>query len=258
MTRTLTLLTSVWLVAILAGHARADEDEKKDDTAEKKDDAATTPAATPTPATTPTPAPTPAPAPPSPTPVATVPRAESATGGPPLRPAPKSLGLGFGYVFPADVQLINVASARIVFSDTLILEPIFELSFISQGTEVGGMDASDSAFVLAAGTELRYQMWARGRVGLSLVGAAALTFVNNNPEGDDNNTSSLSFGLSWGVGLDLWLWRNWGLSFTMTNPFFSYTSTTEQTPAGDIKNNSTFFGLVWDDTAVRFMLHAYF
>ncbi len=246
MKRSISWLASLTLVCALAGTAWADAHDETTDTTDTTDDTEKK-----EPETKPDPTPTPTP---TPTAKADAPSDD----GPSLRPKAKSLGLGFGYVFPSDVQLINTVSARIVWGDKLILEPIAELSFGSDSTSIGGMDSSDSNFVFAFATEARYQMWSRRRTGLSLIGAAGVGFASDNPDGDDNNTSTLSFALSWGVGLDLWLWKDWGLSLTMTNPFFSYSSTTQQMGGGDIKNSSTFFGLVWDDTAVRFMIHAYF
>jgi len=248
MKRSISWLAVVGLVVAFAGPAHAEDEDDKEDVVNPEEDkkpSESTEDKKPPPPTTTAPETTPKADEPS----------EGRTG---LRPAAKSLGLGFGYTFPSDVQLINTVSARIVWSDKLIFEPLFELSFGSDSASVGGMDTSDSATTMAVGTEIRYQMWSRRRTGLSMVMGAGVAYTKDNPDGDDNNTSTLGFGLSWGVGLDLWIWKDWGLSFTLTNPFFSYGSTTQQAPGDDVTNSSTFFGLVWDDSQVRFMLHSYF
>lgn len=265
MSRLTSWLTAMCFVAAVAAPAWAQDGDKPtgDDTSENEQgDTADKPPPPPPPTTTnPTPTPAPKPTPePKPTTAPVTPKADNDDGDAPGgRPQAKSLGFGFGYVFPADVQLVNTASARIVWSDSLIIEPIAELSFSSDTTDVGGMDSTDSTTVFNLGAELRYQLWSRWRAGLSFVGGAGVGFTKDNPDGNDNNTTTISFGVNWGLGLDLWLWKRWGLSFTLTNPLFRYSqSSQQQAIGGDIKNSSTFFGLVWDDSAVRFMLHAYF
>ncbi len=173
-------------------------------------------------------------------------------------PMAKSIGLGFGYRLPADVQLINVTSARIVLTPSIIIEPLIEFSISKDEQSVGAVDTKNTVTSVGAGAELRYALWQRQRASLAVVGGIEFAYTKNNPTGSNNDTKTTRFSASWGAGLDLWPWRNWGLSFTLTNPLVSYTKQTQEQVVDDIENKDLFFGAIWNDSQLRIMLHAYF
>ena len=205
---------------------------------------------------TPEPEPAPEPAPvraPVAQPNATAPKPDADN-----RPMARSIGFGLGYQLPADVSDVNVTSARIVWSDKLILEPLFELSRRATTVSAGGNDSTNSTLTLGVAAEARYGLWSRSRVTLSGVAGVGFSYRKDAVEGADNDSNTTTLSANWGMGMDLWLKKHWGLSFTLTNPLASFSRTKMQAPGDDPSTSNTFFGLVWDDATLRLMLHAYF
>ena len=226
------------------------------------------PAPTPEPTVEPTPAPTPVYNPPTPEPVTTssdpAPAPTAAEPGPsdgPIegRPEGMTLGLGFGYNLPADVFRMDQVSARIRLDSGLTLEPIARLQTASQATEMGTLDSKNAQNQLVLGSNVRMPIKRRGKVTLVGQAGAAIAFDQNDPDGGDNNNTNLLFTLDWGVGLEWWFNPQWCLSVTGRNPFFSYSSATQENGEGvdDTNNSNTNFGVIWDpgfDIAVHLFL----
>ena len=204
---------------------------------------------------TPPPAnPTPPPPPPPPPHPVVVHEAESVDH----RPAELAFGIGLGYELKTSLETPNIASARVRFISGLILEPVVIIR--NQSTDMQSQPAptvSTSTTELAVGALVRKPIISRGRTDFEILGSAVLDTVKVNPDGPDNDTTTTTFDLGWGVGIGLWLSEHWELSFSATNPLFSYSSQSQQTgPDTSDKTKTTTFGLIFDPT-IAVMIHLY-
>jgi hypothetical protein len=81
--------------------------------------------------------------------------------------------------------------------------------------------------------------------------------LSENPDGDDNDTTSTGVSLVWGLAIELWFGAHCALSLNATNPLVAYTSTTEETFDGEsIDMSSWSAGLVFRPD-ISFLLHVY-
>lgn len=197
----------------------------------------------PTPTYTPPPPPPPAPEPaPAPEPVAPAEpeMAEPATD----RPEGMTIGLGFGYQFPAEIDRIDMASARFRLPSGLTLEPVVFLNTAGESLMDGDVkNAQNDVFL---GSNIRVPFAGRGPVDFVGVAGAVLGYSINDPDGGDNNTSTFSLDLNWGVSAEYWYSNHWCFSLTAVNPFISYVSVTQETAANDNTESQTSVGLNWN------------
>ncbi|HTJ42800.1 MAG TPA: outer membrane beta-barrel protein [Kofleriaceae bacterium] len=196
-----------------------------------------TPPTPPEPPTPPVPPEPPAP-PPAPPPMITVDT---------HRPVGFTIGIGLGYDLPTSLQSPNVTSVRFRLASGLTFEPVITLGGSSTTTDDGiGNQTSDKTTELDLGTNVRWPHNVRDRVDLVLVGSAGLGVLADDPMGDGNNTTTSSFTLGWGLGLDYWVGHHVSVSLTATNPLLESQKVTRQTLAGpDTSQSTTTFGLIW-------------
>jgi len=172
------------------------------------------------------------------------------------RPEGMTLGIGLGYDLPSDLQVPDVTSVRLRLGSGLTIEPLFEFSRASATFEQGGVSATATATEMSVAALVRVPFRVHDRVDFTLNGGAGFARTTANPDGPDNDTTTTSLFLIWGIGLDYWLSPHWGLSMTALNPMVSYTKQVENDPAGDQTTSGSAFGLVFDPN-VLFMLHMY-
>jgi hypothetical protein len=174
------------------------------------------------------------------------------------RPGGFSLGFGFGWDFPADLQIPDTTSVRIRLPSGLIIEPALEISRLSENDEVGTADNTDNTGVIALAASARFPILSSNNMDLVGVGGGAVAFTAIDPDGGNNDTSITQFALFYGVGVDLWIRRHWAISFTTTNPLLLFEKTsTDGGGGGDTSSTDTFVGLVFDPD-VLVMLHLFF
>jgi hypothetical protein len=202
-----------------------------------------------TPATEPAPPPTPSP-PPAPAPEPVVEESH--------RPEGSSIGIGLGWDLPTSVEQPNVTSVRFRLASGITFEPMLTLAGTSAGTDdgMGNTTTTKTAdFDLAAVARFPHRL--HDRVDLVLVGAAGVGMHLDDPMGDNNNTTTTSITVSWGLGLEYWISPHWSVSLTATNPLLETQRTAMQQPVGDDRTTTTTtVGLVWDPNVVL-MAHLY-
>ena len=184
------------------------------------------------------------------------------------RPEGRGVGIGAGFVFPADVTMPSVVSVRFRLGGRFTFEPAVVLGGSSQSDETDvavGTDREDttSELDLQLSTVVRFRMATRGPLDFVLIGAPGLSYTSTttDPDGADNATkvSSTSLGIGWGIGIEWFLRPHWSLSFDALNPLFSIASTTTDRPMmlSDTTRTTTTYGAVFDPT-VRLMGHLFF
>lgn len=174
------------------------------------------------------------------------------------RPVGLAIGIGAGYSLPTSIQTPNTTSARVRFASGFTLEPRLIVQNTTTTLETDTAEASTSSRVLSAGSLLRVPMVQRGKFELLLLGAAAVGVETTDPDGPDNNTTSTTFGVGWGAAVDWWITDHWNVSFSATNPLFSFTKSTEEevAPMGDSSTTTTTVGAVWNPT-IAVMIHIF-
>jgi hypothetical protein len=171
------------------------------------------------------------------------------------RPEGTAVGVGFGYLLPTAIDNPNTTSVRFRMSSGLMLEPVVVLNFAGDST-TGVVDTSDGAQDFAVGALVHYLLGDSDAVDLSLIGTALVGLSRDNPDGDDNNQSDIDFGLGWGLGVTWWASHHWSLSMDATNPFFSFSKSTQEQVGDDTSQSAWNFGLNFAPT-VRMMLHLF-
>jgi hypothetical protein len=171
------------------------------------------------------------------------------------RPAAYSVGLGFGYRLPADLNLPNVTSARFRLASGLTFEPLVTFARETDSTD-GTTTEDDVTTEVGVAVNVRYPFRANGDVDLTLVGSAGLASLVSDPAGPANSQSVSTFFLGYGIALDYWISPHWNLSMTASNPILVRTSSARDTGEGnpDISQSQTTIGLVFDPT-LTLMLH---
>lgn len=183
------------------------------------------------------------------------PVAAPASGGDGFRPIPTSLGLGFGWGFPgAEVWQPNSASARIVLSDSLILEPRLNLRYDRQSVDnSAGVTQSNSVLTTGVDVGVRWLLMSRGPIDLAaLVGAG----LSNTVVDAANDTNSQRFGINWGVGLAWYLYKNWSMSLDVLNPLFILDRTSVD--GGNTTSRITAGAMFQAAPSVLVMFHLFF
>ena len=165
--------------------------------------------------------PAPAPPPPAEAPM-------SAAG----RPEGFSIGIGFGWDLPADLQAPNVTSVRFRLDSGLTVEPVVAIAREGSSVDNEFADSDSSEFGLLAAANLRMPRQIRGKVDFILLGGAGLGLTINNPDGDDNNSQAFLVDLHWGIGLEYWVRPQLCLSLTGTNPFVTFERESQENGPG--------------------------
>lgn len=258
MTRISLRLVSVWMALAVPGIAFAqDQWETPSGTAEPAPEA---------PPPSPTPPPTPPPT--APTPERHPerhPHGKRAGERKHLRPPGYSVGIGAGYVLPADLSEPDTVSARFRLASGLTFEPLVQISYAatSDSTDGPGIDVENTQneFDFMVASQVRLPLVSRGRADLVGLGAATMAFGRgtNDPDGPDNSTDTgnLAFALLYGLSVEYFVFPHWVISFDATNPVFALARQTQE--MNDVKATDSSFaiGAIWNPT-VRLMLHLFY
>jgi hypothetical protein len=175
----------------------------------------------------------------------------------PNRPEGMSVGIGVGYSVPAQLLEPNLASVRFRFPSGLTIEPTVVLATSRATTEIGPNETETEASEATFATNLRFPLAGRGKIDLVLIGGAGISYQKQSPDGPDNDTTTTTFALAWGLGLDYWPKQSWCLSASATNPLFTFTRTRQEMAPLDQKTTSLAFGAIFDP-GVFVMLHMFF
>jgi hypothetical protein len=177
---------------------------------------------------------------------------------PSARPVGMTVGIGAGYSLPTSIQTPNTTSARLRFASGLALEPRLVLQNTSTTQETDVSETTTSQRELGIASLVRIPMVSRGKFDLLLLGAAGVSIETTDPDGPDNNTNATTFAVGWGVAIDWWITEHWAVSFSATNPIFSFSKQTEEEPApvGETSTTTTAVGAVWDPT-ISVMIHIF-
>jgi len=168
-----------------------------------------------------------------------------------------AFGIGLGYQLPTSLETPNITSVRLRLPSGLTFEPFLTLANQSQTTDTGLGESTTSRSDLGAGTVVRLPVIRHGKIELELLGSAGVRLTKVNPDGNDNNTTSTSFGVGWGLACSYWLTQHWNLTLSATNPLISLSSSSEEQPAGmNIDSSSRTIGLTFDPV-VSAMIHLY-
>jgi len=215
------------------------------------------PAPEPAPPPAPPPAPTPPPAPAPPPPEMTA--HQSDDNG----PSELAFAIGLGYLRPAggafDLQMPNIASARLHLPSGLEFEPTVTIANSTVTTDPGGGAASSSESIteFGVGTLVRFPVIRHHRVDFQVVGSLQFDVTRDDPPGNDNTKTTTELDLGWGIGIGYWLGRHWQLSATATDALVSFTRTaTDVTATQTTSTSTTNIGLTFDPT-IFFMIHLY-
>lgn len=201
------------------------------------------------------------------TPPPAPPRRRAEAAPEPARPEPFSLGIGAGWIFPADLRQPTVGSARFLVSEPLTLEAsvVLGLGSGSLTTVQPGDDTTDNsaAFLVNLGLDVRYALMMRDSANLVLIGGAlfGMNGLETDPEGPDNltRTTNTRLDLHYGFGVDWYLTRHLGLSADAMNSLVTFDSQSDENPAAEVTvtDSQLNAGLVWNPS-VRVMLHFWF
>jgi len=172
-------------------------------------------------------------------------------------PAGLAFAIGLGYIFPTSLETPNVTSVRVRLPGGLTFEPRVAFANESQKMSVAGTDTTTSTTELGLGALIRYPVIKSGRVDLEAVGSVDLDNTKVDPDGADNNTTTTTLSVSWGLSINYWFTKHWNLSLTAENPLFSYTKQTQEQAGGmETTSSTTNVGLIFEPV-VFLMVHLY-
>jgi len=202
-----------------------------------------------------------------PPPEETAPVADESAAPAPVAPALDSgaehhptvftIGIGFGYTLPADIDQPNTTSVRFRLASGLTFEPTLILS-TSQSTDDNGTDETKDALnTVGLMSTVRYPLISRGPFDFIIGGGAGLQFTTQDPDGSDNNSSFSTIFLTWGIAIDYWLSHNWSFSMSAFNPLISYSSSEQEFGTNTATQSETSIGAVFDPTIFA-MLHMFY
>jgi len=207
----------------------------------------------------------PPPPPPPPNPVVTQPPPP-----PPPQPQPVAkegteehhpdklaIAIGLGYLLPTSLETPNVTSVRLRLPSGLTFEPRVAFANESQTSGMTGAETTTSTTELGLGALIRYPVIKSGRVDLEAVGSVDVDNTKVDPDGADNNTTTTTIGVSWGLAINYWITKHWDLSLTAENPLFSYSKQTQEQAGGmETTTSTTNVGLIFEPV-VFLMVHLY-
>jgi hypothetical protein len=213
----------------------------------------------PDPVPTPDPVPDPEPPPPPPTSVEPVVAPAAATPRDP-RPTAFSIGIGFGWDLPADVQMPNTTSVRFRIPSGWTLEPAFALARGESSVDDGVPPPNSlTSSRLLASLLLRRTLRTNNKADFDLVGGLALETEGSDPDGADNSVSTTQIALFYGLAVGYWLTPHIEVTMTAINPVVVQTKRVEELGTGipDIETTSSSFGLIFDPNVIA-MVHLHF
>lgn len=167
------------------------------------------------------------------------------------RPDGFSIGIGLGWDLPADLQAPNVTSVRFRLASGLTIEPVVAVAREGTSVESDFGDSDSSELGVLGAANLRMSRQIRGKVDFILLGGAGLGFTSNNPDGPDNNSSSLLLDLHWGIGLEYWVRSQFCLSLTGSNPLFTFERENQENgPGMETTSTTNTVGIVFAPNVV--------
>jgi hypothetical protein len=169
------------------------------------------------------------------------------------RPTGLAVGIGVGYAFPTSLQTPNVTSVRLRLASGLTIEPTVVFAATSIRMPVG----SNTQGELTLGSQVRYPLRARGAIDLEAVGSVAISNHTVDPDGDDNNRTTTTFDLGYGVALACWLTAHWNLSLTATSALVAVNRTRQEAGVGNTMTSRAVTGGLVFDPQVAVMIHLY-
>jgi hypothetical protein len=172
------------------------------------------------------------------------------------RPDGMSIGIGAGYDLPADVLTPNTTSVRFRLASGLTFEPSVSITRQESSTSDNFGDTESGSFELSAAALVRLPRQIRGPVDLVFVGGAGFGLTMFDPDGPDNNTTTTSAALIWGLGLEYWITEHWSVSLTGTNPLARYARSRQEASGNETITTSNAIGVVWSPD-VFLMGHLY-
>jgi hypothetical protein len=175
-----------------------------------------------------------------------------------VRPVGWAFGLGVGYALPTSLETPNTTSVRVRLPSGLTLEPRVTLSNASNSMKpINTPEVTDTTTDFALAAAVRKPMVEHGRYDFELIGGAGLSVTKDNPDGDNNTTTVTGIDLFWGIAVGAWITPHWQLSFGVTNPLITYTSTKqEEGPGSSMSTTNTTIGVEFDPNVVM-MIHLY-
>jgi hypothetical protein len=182
----------------------------------------------------------------------------TADENPGIRPVGWAFGLGVGYALPTSLETPNTTSVRVRMPSGLTLEPRVTLSNASNSMKpINTPEVTDTTTELALAAAVRKPVVQHGRYDFEVIGGAGLGVTKDNPDGDNNTTTTTAIDLFWGIAVGAWITPHWQLSFGVTNPLITYTSTKqEEGPDSSMSTTNTTIGVTFDPNVVM-MIHLY-
>lgn len=164
----------------------------------------------------------------------------------PERPVGFTVGIGLGYDLPSDLSLPNTTTVRFRLRSGLTFEPFLVLQVSGSSFDFeAGDDTSEHASHVGLGTNARIPVVGHGPIDFLIVAGARVDFTSADPDGADNDSSTVATSLLWGLGLEYWIGRQGALSITALNPLVSYSSTTEAQFDGDVTQSTWSAGAIF-------------
>src|SRR5262249_12966388 len=131
------------------------------------------------------------------------------------------IGIGLGYVLPTSLEIPNTTSVRFRLANGLTFEPQVIFAHTSDSVDTG-MSVSQGTTEIGVGTQLRYPVMRRGRGDLELLGNIFIDSTDQDPPGDNNNTTNTTVSVGYGLGVSYWAGRHWNISLSAGNPIITY------------------------------------
>lgn len=174
------------------------------------------------------------------------------------RPSELAIAIGLGYALPTALDMPNTTSVRLRLPSGLTFEPRVIIGNTSTTNDSGGGTSTSNATTqLSLATLVRLPLISHGRTDFEGLGSVGLDTLKDNPDGDNNDTTTTTIGFSWGVAVGYWIGPHWQVSLSAQNPLINYTSVKHQIGAGmETKTSTTSIGVIFDPRIVL-MVHLY-
>jgi len=175
------------------------------------------------------------------------------------RPEELAFAIGLGYVFPTSLETPNITSVRLRLPSGLTFEPRVIFASTSHTVDDGVTSTTDKTTEFSIGSLVRIPAIRRGRVDFEVLASADIDSITNNPDGDNNDTTTTTLTVAWGVACNFWISRHWTFSLSATNPLIQYTKKKVDDPTMPGSTTATTdssFGLIFDPVVFA-MFHLY-
>jgi hypothetical protein len=177
-----------------------------------------------------------------------------------VRPVGWAFGIGIGYALPTSLETPNTASVRFRMPSGITFEPRVALANSStsmKDTTPGTMATTDTTTELNLAALVRKPMVEHGRYDFELLGGLGFDVTKHDPDGANNTRTDTSIDISWGIAVGAWITQHWQVSFGVTNPLITYTSTKQETGMSTSTTTSTTTVGVTFAPNVLMMIHLY-